>query len=115
MKPPNLILAGLITGLGAAQVGLVATQTATSFHDGGVVGGPGGQGGLRADEVPAILQTGELVLSRDQVAALRGDKQGGVLVINVDNQEEALITAAENSERFREVVISMRDQGEVGV
>lgn len=36
------------------------------FHEGGMVGG------LRSDEVPAILQTGEVVLSRQQVAALGG-------------------------------------------
>ncbi len=59
------------------------------FHQGGVVGGPaterlvpalafagaprlhdGGMAGLRADEVPAILQRGEMVLSRAQVAAM---------------------------------------------
>lgn len=34
------------------------------FHDGGMVGG------LRSDEVPAILQTGEVVLSRQQVSLL---------------------------------------------
>jgi hypothetical protein len=59
------------------------------FHQGGVVGAPaphhlvpalafagaprlhdGGMPGLRADEVPAILQRGEMVLSRAQVAAM---------------------------------------------
>lgn len=34
------------------------------FHDGGMVGG------LRSDEMPAILQTGEVVLSRQQVSLL---------------------------------------------
>ena len=35
------------------------------FHAGGMVGG-----GLKSDEVPAILQTGEMVLSRQQVAQI---------------------------------------------
>ena len=62
---------------------------ASVFHQGGLVGGPapqhlvpalaftgaprlhdGGMAGLRADEVPAILQRGEMVLSRTQVAAM---------------------------------------------
>lgn len=68
---------------------------ASLFHEGGVVGASGGSqrlvpalayagaprmhggglaGALRPDEVPAILQRGEVVLSRDQVSALRGGK-----------------------------------------
>ena len=76
--------AGLMSGLSAGG-GLLAGV----FHQGGVVGGPapqhlvpalafadsprlhsGGMAGLRADEVPAILQRGEMVLSRAQVAAM---------------------------------------------
>lgn len=41
---------------------------ATSFHSGGVVGSEGGRphrGPLRPGEVPAVLQTGERVISRD--------------------------------------------------
>ena len=51
---------------GSAQQRLVpafAFAGAPRFHDGGLAG-------LRADEVPAILQRGEMVLSRAQLAAI---------------------------------------------
>lgn len=77
---------GLFGGLfgGGAEAGMLSGV----FHAGGLVGAPapqrlvpalafadaprlhaGGMAGLRPDEVPAILQRGELVLSRAQVAA----------------------------------------------
>ncbi|MEX6725160.1 phage tail tape measure C-terminal domain-containing protein [Parapedomonas caeni] len=76
---------GLLGGLFGGGGGLFAGI----FHQGGVAGGPaqqrlvpafafvgaprfhdGGLAGLRADEVPAILQRGEMVLSRAQLAAI---------------------------------------------
>ncbi|KZE33153.1 hypothetical protein IMF23_04530 [Chelatococcus daeguensis] len=76
---------GLLGGLFGSGGGLFAGI----FHQGGVAGGPvqqrlvpalafaaaprfhdGGVAGLRADEVPAILQRGEMVLSRAQLAAI---------------------------------------------
>lgn len=73
-------LSGVFTGGGGIFAGI--------FHQGGIVGGPaqgrmvpaaafvhaaryhaGGYAGLRPDEVPAILQRGERVLSRREVAA----------------------------------------------
>lgn len=76
---------GLLGGLFGGGGGLFAGI----FHQGGVAGGPaqqrlvpalafagaprfhdGGVAGLRADEVPAILQRGEMVLSRAQLAAI---------------------------------------------
>lgn len=76
---------GLLGGLFGGSGGLFAGI----FHQGGVAGGPaqqrlvpalafagasrfhdGGVAGLRADEVPAILQRGEMVLSRAQLAAM---------------------------------------------
>jgi TP901 family phage tail tape measure protein len=51
--------------------GLVTTSgIIPRFHDGGMVGGS--SGGLKSDEVPAILQTGEVVLSRSQVSMMAG-------------------------------------------
>jgi hypothetical protein len=70
------------------------------FHDGGMVGGAapsrsvpamafagaprmhgGGWAGLRPDEVPTILQRGERVLSRQEVArGVTGNASGGVTV-----------------------------------
>ena len=71
------------------------------FHSGGIVGAPapqrlvpalafagaprlhgGGMAGLRADEVPAILQRGEMVLSRSQLAAI-GSGAGRQSPVNV--------------------------------
>jgi hypothetical protein len=71
------------------------------FHSGGIVGAPapqrlvpalafagaprlhgGGMAGLRADEVPAILQRGEMVLSRSQLAAI-GASAGRQSPVNV--------------------------------
>ena len=56
------------------------------MHSGGMVGlRPGSDvAGLRPDEVPAILQRGERVLSRREVAegqrSGEGDRQGNVIV-----------------------------------
>jgi len=91
----SAILGPLATALGGSGGGLLGGQSggggllAGIFHQGGVVGDPapqhlvpalafagaprlhdGGMAGLRADEVPAILQRGEMVLSRAQVAAM---------------------------------------------
>ena len=87
-------LAGALGGAGVAAQHPAACRhggglLAGIFHQGGVAGGPatqrlvpalafagaprlhdGGMAGLRADEVPAILQRGEMVLSRAQVAAM---------------------------------------------
>jgi hypothetical protein len=72
--------AKIITALGLANVALIAATPLETYHDGGLVTGPGGGqfGGrrLRADEVPAVLQTGEVVLSRADVAMMTG-KSGG--------------------------------------
>mgnify|MGYP001384197176 CR=1 FL=1 len=50
----------------------LAFAGAPRFHSGGLAGQRpgGGLAGLRADEVPAILQRGEMVLSRAQLAAI---------------------------------------------
>ena len=52
---------------------------AQRFHSGGFPG-------LRADEVPAILQKGELVLSKDQVAGAAGGSAGGSLRVELINK-----------------------------
>lgn len=44
--------------------------TIRRYHSGGMVGHDGASMRLAPDEVPAVLQTGELVLSRDQVRML---------------------------------------------
>lgn len=59
--------------------GFVGPNGIQRFHSGGPVGSLAGflGGGLRSDEIPAILQKGEVVLSRAQVRALRSDDGGG--------------------------------------
>ena len=69
--PLNLAMASLVAATGAIQV---ATIAAVSFHKGGAVKA---HDGLAVDEVPAVLQTGEGVLSRMGMAAL-----GGVPALN---------------------------------
>lgn len=52
---------------------------APRYHSGGIAG-------LKPDEVPAILQTGERVLSRHQTAAYEGSRGGMEVQINISNQ-----------------------------
>jgi hypothetical protein len=99
----NLLLGSLTGGASLALTGGAGLLGAAVFHDGGTVG-RGGRGravspgvfagarryhsggfpGLRPDEVPAILQKGERVLSRREVASGAG---GGVVKnISIDNR-----------------------------
>ena len=77
------------------------------FHTGGMVGG----GGLKSDEVPAILQTGEMVLSRQQVAQIgdafsgRGDgfTSGSGLTVNQTfntNPDRSTLAEARHQQRL---------------
>lgn len=89
-------LGGMFGGM-LGTVGGTAVSSSTWLHSGGLVMHSGGFvprfhiGGLSADEVPAILQKGEYVVSRKGVQALdainSGNvQQGGVNVsINVQN------------------------------
>ncbi|ATX64603.1 phage tail tape measure C-terminal domain-containing protein [Roseinatronobacter bogoriensis] len=91
-------LAGLLSGVLGGAGGLFANI----FHAGGVVGGPaparmvpamafagaprmhsGGWAGLKPDEVPAILQRGERVLSRREAAGYGGRSGDGGTTVNV--------------------------------
>jgi hypothetical protein len=64
------------------SVSPLAFAGAPRFHSGAALG-------LRADEVPAILQTGEVVLSRDQVAAAGAAKGVKVVIENHGTPTEA--------------------------
>lgn len=75
----NIKHGGGMAGTGPVrQVPALAFAGAPRFHGGsGVLG-------LKSDEIPAILQTGERVQSRSEVAAMRsGGSGGGTRVINV--------------------------------
>lgn len=84
------MFSGLFGGGGGQNIGLGNTVDEFSFHQGGpVLRGFGGgpvprmhRGGLMSDEVPAILQTGEYVMSRKQVAAMKSGGGGGGTTVN---------------------------------
>ncbi|MBV0891521.1 phage tail tape measure protein [Paracoccus sp. Z118] len=99
----SAILGPLASSLGGAfGGGSGGNLLAGIFHQGGTVGGlapmravpatafaraprmhDGGWAGLRADEVPAILQRGERVLSRREVAAGVGQARPVQMVFNI--------------------------------
>jgi hypothetical protein len=54
------------------------------MHGGGTVGPAGSWAGLRPDEVPTILQRGERVLSRPEVARGAGGSIPVAVHLNVD-------------------------------
>lgn len=74
----NVKHAGGMAGTGPTrQVPALVFAGAPRFHSGsGVLG-------LKSDEIPAILQTGERVQSRAEVAAMRSGAGGGTRIINV--------------------------------
>ncbi|MDN2583969.1 phage tail tape measure C-terminal domain-containing protein [Aquibium sp. ELW1220] len=103
----RFILGPIANALSGALGGLGGGLFAGIFHQGGIVGGPapirmvpamafaaaprmhdGGWAGLRPDEVPAILQRGERVLSRREAAAYGAGAAGrdAPPVINVTIQ-----------------------------
>ncbi|MCW8923693.1 MAG: tape measure protein [Gammaproteobacteria bacterium] len=109
---------------------LESEMMSSFFHSGGVVGSgagttrpvnpfvfagaqrfhSGGYPGLRADEVPAILQKGELVLTKEQQAGIAGGGTGGggstrVEIINKGAPVEA--TQASSSSDINGQVISI--------
>ena len=66
--------------------GLASIAEFVSFHQGGIVYAHQGYSNLRHDEVPAILKTGERVLTREQNRAYEGRGGGngrGGIIINV--------------------------------
>ena len=96
----------------SAGIGRLGSVFAGVFHDGGVVGHAapmrlapaaafagahryhaGGVAGLRPDEVPAILQRGERVLSRRETAALDGERGASAVNITI---------VARDAESFRQ-------------
>lgn len=90
------------------------------LHDGGIVTNSGAQSwpGLAQDEVPAVLQTGEFVLSRAMLAGL-GEGSGGTgpsVALNIetgavtiqgagDSQETAMMIGRE-LERFEQKLVN---------
>jgi hypothetical protein len=74
--------AGSLVGISTAY----GPQLLGSYHQGGIVYAHQGYSNLRHDEVPAILKTGERVLTREQNRAYEGRGGGngrGGIIINV--------------------------------
>lgn len=128
------ILDAVYPGLGQATA---AAMSVGVKHTGGMVGGPGvtrivnpllfagaprfhsgGMVGLQKDEVPAILQTGERVLNRQETAEYnKGGRGGGYRIVNVLDPslvsgylessagEEAIVNAiGRNPSRVRQII-----------
>ncbi|MCI6988415.1 MAG: hypothetical protein MR902_02445 [Campylobacter sp.] len=98
-------LAAMAIAQGMAQVAQIKAQ---KFHTGGYVGS-----GLARDEVPAILQTGEYVLSRKDVANLKdngtnrqSDSSSVVIVNTIDPDMFNQWANSRNGKRVIKNVIS---------
>ncbi len=121
-------------GWGSAIGSGISSIFSSLFHDGGVVGAGGSSisvhpsvfsdaprlhngGYLKPDEVPAILQTGEMVLSRRQVASMgggSGDVQISTMV-NVSggngNSDNMATLGGIINARVREVITTEKRPG----
>lgn len=75
---------------------------APRFHSGGRVGG------LQPDEVPAILQTGEEVLTREDAAAMRTKVAGGSSGQGRGNQSLTILNV-DDPERIKEIIANNPD------
>jgi hypothetical protein len=101
---------GPIANAFSGALGNLGGMFAGVFHQGGLVGGPapsrmvpamafadaprlhnGGWAGLKSDEVPAILQRGERVLSRREArgygGAAGGGNSGGSVTVNIQTRD----------------------------
>ena len=85
----------------AAGMANVAQIKAQTFHTGGTVG-PNGQK-LRSDEVPAVLQTGERVLSRQEVGQAKQAPTNNETVI-INSIDPAVIESYMTSRSGRKVI-----------
>ena len=68
-------------------------SNAPRFHDGGFVG-------LRPNEVPAILEAGETVISKDGKLTMTGGRSAPSVIINVENKTGADVDAQQTSVDF---------------
>ena len=64
---------------------------ATKYHNGGITG-------LKSDEVPAILQKGEGVFTKEQMKAMGNSKAN--VTVNVINNTQEQVTAQQSQPRF---------------
>ena len=81
--PANLVFAGVVGAIGAAQIAAIASQPTPKFAEGGVV-----QGSANSDKIPAMVKSGEMILNKPQQARLfnlaNGSSGGGSVTSNLD-------------------------------
>lgn len=112
--------AGSSTGTSGATGGGTSGGGGYKMHKGGLVMHEGGYvprfhfGGLSSDERPAILQTGEYVVSRKGVAALDKINSGNTspqvnLAINIENKSSQPVNAKQGDIKFdgKQYVVSV--------
>jgi hypothetical protein len=112
--PINMVASGLAIATGMARLAVIKAQR---FHTGGYVDRPEfnkkQMGGLRDDEIPAILQKGEYVLSRKDVEMIKSVSNPNVNVtatapapevIVLNNVDESMIEEYLTSRQGREVI-----------
>jgi Lambda phage tail tape-measure protein (Tape_meas_lam_C) len=123
-------LANALGGVFSLFSGPAPGTSASILHSGGMVGGGGlqrrvpamvfagaprmhggGYAGLRPDEVPAILQRGERVLSRREVAAGAGASQVTVRVFVDDDGRLGAIARQEGAAAARPVAVEVVQAG----
>ena len=78
---------------GARVVDPSVFSNAPRFHDGGFVG-------LRPNEIPAILEAGETVISKDGKLTMSGERSAPSVVINVENKSGTDVDAQQTSVGF---------------
>lgn len=123
-------IVGGITNLFAPSTSTTSHEVSHSgqYHSGGLIMHEGGyiprfhSGGFSSDEVPAILQRGEYVVSRRGVAAMDAINQGNVsggqpnveVVLNVQNNTGMPVQAREGGFRFngkqmvKEIILELK-------
>lgn len=104
-----IFAAGAI-GQGMAQVAQIKAQT---FHTGGYVSNDN-RAGLRSDEIPAVLQTGEYVLSRNDLKAIKetsgstgapaGASPSNSEVVIVNSMDASVIEGYLSSREGRQII-----------
>jgi len=95
--PANIAASALVIAKGIMNLAMIKAQ---KFHTGGFVdrktANKEAMGGLRNDEIPAILQKGEYVLSRQDVEAIKNIGQPNVNV-TAPTPEVVIVNAVDQS------------------
>jgi len=91
--PYSYVMAAGVIAQGMANVAQIKAQT---FHTGGYVYDDN-RAGLRSDEIPAVLQSGEYVLSRNDLKAIKETSGGSPAVASPQNSEVVVVNSLDPS------------------